>query len=42
MKNQESTSDYFEERVKNEITIPVKNKVHSMRQTAFPIADITK
>jgi NADH-quinone oxidoreductase subunit F len=34
--------DYFEERVKKEITLPVKNKVHSMRQTAFPIADITK
>jgi NADH-quinone oxidoreductase subunit F len=34
--------DYFEERVKKEITMPVKNKVHSMRQTAFPIADITK
>jgi NADH-quinone oxidoreductase subunit F len=34
--------DYFEERVKKEITLPVKNKVHSMRQTAFPITDITK
>jgi len=34
--------DYFEERVKKEIIIPVKNKVHSMRQTAFPIADIKK
>jgi NADH-quinone oxidoreductase subunit F len=34
--------DYFEERVNNKITIPVKNKVHSMRHTAFPIADITK
>ncbi len=34
--------DYFEERVKKEITIPVKNTVHSMRQTAFPIADIKK
>jgi NADH-quinone oxidoreductase subunit F len=34
--------DYFEERVKKEITIPVKNKVHSMRHTAFPIADIKK
>ncbi|MGB5895001.1 MAG: NADH-quinone oxidoreductase subunit NuoF [Ignavibacteriaceae bacterium] len=32
--------DYFEERVRKEITMPVKNKVHSMRQTAFPIADI--
>jgi NADH-quinone oxidoreductase subunit F len=34
--------DYFEERVNKEITMPVKNKVHSMRNTAFPIADITK
>ena len=29
--------DYFEERVKNEVVLPVKNKVHSMRDTAFPI-----
>jgi NADH-quinone oxidoreductase subunit F len=34
--------DYFEERVNKQITLPVKNKVHSMRNTAFPIADITK
>jgi len=34
--------DYFEERVNKEITIPVKNKVHSMRYTAFPLADTTK
>lgn len=34
--------DYFEERVKKEITLPVANKVHSMRQTAFPLGDITK
>jgi len=34
--------DYFEERVKKEIIIPVKNKVHSMRQTTFPLDDITK
>ncbi len=34
--------DYFEERVKKEVMIPVKNKVHSMRQTAFPLDDITK
>jgi len=34
--------DYFEERVKKEITIPVKNKVHSMRHTAFPLADVKK
>jgi len=29
--------DYFEERVQKEVTLPVKNKVHSMRETAFPI-----
>ncbi|MCH7722359.1 MAG: NADH-quinone oxidoreductase subunit NuoF [Bacteroidetes bacterium] len=34
--------DYFEERVNKKITIPVKNKVHSMRHTAFPLPDITK
>jgi NADH-quinone oxidoreductase subunit F len=34
--------EYFEERVNKQITLPVKNKVHSMRNTAFPIADITK
>ncbi len=32
--------DYFEERVKKEIVLPVPNKVHSMRRTAFPLADI--
>ena len=32
--------DYFEERVQKEISLPVKNKVHSMRDTAFPLADI--
>jgi len=32
--------DYFEERVNKEITLPVKNKVHSMRNTEFPLADI--
>jgi len=32
--------DYFEQRVSKEITLPVKNKVHSMRNTAFPLADI--
>ena len=32
--------DYFEERVNKEISLPVKNKVHSMRNTAFPLADI--
>jgi NADH-quinone oxidoreductase subunit F len=34
--------DYFEERVNKQITLPVRNKVHSMRNTAFPILDITK
>ncbi len=29
--------DYFEKRVKKEIKLPVKNTVHSMRHTAFPI-----
>ena len=32
--------DYFEERVGQEISLPVANKVHSMRQTAFPLADV--
>jgi NADH-quinone oxidoreductase subunit F len=32
--------DYFEARVKREVVIPVANKVHSMRGTAFPLADI--
>ena len=34
--------DYFEERVNKQITLPVMNKVHAMRDTSFPIADITK
>jgi NADH-quinone oxidoreductase subunit F len=34
--------DYFEERVNKKITLNVLNKVHSMRNTAYPIADITK
>jgi len=34
--------DYFEERVQKEVTLPVKNKVHSMRETAFPIAPQTQ
>ena len=34
--------DYFEKRVRKEISLPVINKVHSMRNTAFPIADIVK
>lgn len=32
--------DYFEARVKNEVSLPVANKVHSMRETAFPLADL--
>jgi len=32
--------DYFEERVKKEIKLPVANKVHSMRNTAFPLSEI--
>lgn len=32
--------DYFEARVKDTVEIPVANKVHSMRRTAFPVADI--
>lgn len=32
--------DYFEARVKNEISLPVANKVHSMRSTEIPLADI--
>lgn len=33
--------DYFEERVNKKITIPVKNKVHALRHTAFPLTDTT-
>ncbi|HED05300.1 MAG TPA: NADH oxidoreductase (quinone) subunit F [Ignavibacteria bacterium] len=32
--------DYFEERVSKQIDLPVMNKVHSMRHTAIPVADI--
>jgi len=32
--------DYFEERVKKEVKLPVANKVHSMRTTEFPLAGI--
>jgi NADH-quinone oxidoreductase subunit F len=32
--------DYFEARVSKEISLPVANKVHAMRETAFPIADV--
>lgn len=32
--------DYFEQRVSKEVVLPVANKVHSMRGTAFPLADV--
>ena len=32
--------DYFEKRVSKEVSLPVANKVHAMRETAFPIADV--
>jgi len=32
--------DYFEQRVSKELSLPVANKVHSMRHTAFPLADV--
>lgn len=32
--------DYFEQRVSKEISLPVANKVHSMRHTATPLADV--
>ncbi len=32
--------DYFEQRVKKEISLDVKNKVHSMRHTAVPLSEI--
>ena len=32
--------DYFEKRVSKEISLPVANKVHSMRETAFPLAHV--
>jgi NADH-quinone oxidoreductase subunit F len=34
--------DEFETYVKKDVIIPVHNKVHSMRQTAIPLADIQK
>ncbi|QQS37398.1 MAG: NADH-quinone oxidoreductase subunit NuoF [Ignavibacteriales bacterium] len=34
--------DYFEARVKKQVTLSVSNKVHSMRQTAIPLADVSK
>lgn len=32
--------DYFEQRVSKEISLPVANKVHSMRHTAIPVEEI--
>jgi NADH-quinone oxidoreductase subunit F len=32
--------DYFEKRVSSEVVLPVANKVHSMRHTSFPLADV--
>jgi NADH-quinone oxidoreductase subunit F len=32
--------DYFEKRVKKEVDLPVPNKVHSMRNTKFPLAEL--
>ncbi|MGB5287660.1 MAG: NADH-quinone oxidoreductase subunit NuoF [Ignavibacteriaceae bacterium] len=32
--------DHFEARVSKEISLPVANKVHSMRETAFPLVNI--
>jgi len=32
--------DYFEARVKDTVDLPIANKVHSMRHTAIPVADI--
>lgn len=34
--------DEFEKAVNKEVVIPVANKVHSMRNTKFPIADLAK
>ena len=32
--------DYFEERVRDTVELPVANKVHSMRHTEIPVAEI--
>jgi NADH-quinone oxidoreductase subunit F len=32
--------DYFEQRVKQEVDLPIPNKVHSMRNTKIPLADL--
>ena len=34
--------DYFEERVSKEVSLSVKNKVHSMRNTSIPLAPVTR
>lgn len=34
--------DEFEKYVKKDVSIPVPNKVHSMRETAVPLAEIEK
>jgi hypothetical protein len=34
--------DEFEKYVQKGISLPVPNKVHSMRNTAVPLADIAK
>ncbi len=34
--------DYFEARVSKEVSLTVKNKVHSMRNTAIPLAPVIK
>ena len=32
--------DYFEQRVTKEVELPIPNKVHSMRETKYPLADL--
>jgi len=32
--------DYFEARVSKEVNLQVANKVHSMRETARPLAEV--
>ncbi len=34
--------DYFETRVNSQTSLPTANKVHSMRNTAFPLSDIIR
>ncbi|NNJ53235.1 MAG: NADH-quinone oxidoreductase subunit F, partial [Ignavibacteriaceae bacterium] len=33
---------YFEARVNDEVSLPIANKVHSMRETSYPLADVKK